>query len=116
MNVMVRYDNGTQLNYALSAYDAWEGNHIAFNGTKGRLEHRLVEKVGTAGAGETQSMSAGVSTRIIRCAALRATSSHGPAPAATVPATMPCSLKFSVARQWTNTSRFPTSGAAPGQP
>lgn len=65
MNVMVRYDNGTQLNYALSAYDAWEGYHIAFNGTKGRLEHRIVEKVGAAGASETQSMSAGVSTRII---------------------------------------------------
>jgi hypothetical protein len=65
MNVMVRYDNGVQLKYALSAYDAWEGYHIAFNGTKGRLEHRIVEKVGAAGASETQSMSAGVSTRII---------------------------------------------------
>eukprot|EP01031_Cornospumella_fuschlensis_P047705 gene47705-58443_t len=41
MNVMVRYDNGAQLNYALSAYDAWEGYHIAFNGTKGRIEHRI---------------------------------------------------------------------------
>ena len=65
MNVMVRYDNGVQLSYALSAYDAWEGYHIAFNGTKGRLEHRIVEQVGVAGAGETQSMSEGVSTRII---------------------------------------------------
>jgi predicted dehydrogenase len=65
MNVMVRYDNGAQLSYALSAYDAWEGYHIAFNGTKGRLEHRMVEKVGVAGAGEIQSMSEGVSTRII---------------------------------------------------
>ena len=65
MNVMVRYDNGVQLNYALSAYDAWEGYHIAFNGTKGRLEHRTVEKVGVAGANEVQSMSEGVHTRII---------------------------------------------------
>ena len=54
-----------QLKYALSAYDAWEGYHIAFNGTKGRLEHRIVEKVGVAGANEVQSMSEGVELRII---------------------------------------------------
>ncbi len=65
MNVMVKYDNGVQLNYALSAYDAWEGYHIAFNGTKGRIEHRIVESAGVAGANETQSKSEGVSTRII---------------------------------------------------
>ena len=65
MSVMVRYDNGVQLNYALSAYDAWEGYHIAFNGTKGRLEHRIVETAGVAGANEIQSKSTGVSTRII---------------------------------------------------
>ncbi|TFW27317.1 Gfo/Idh/MocA family protein [Massilia horti] len=65
MNVMVRYDNGVQLKYALSAYDAWEGYHIAFNGTKGRLEHRIVESAGAAGAGQVQSKSNEVSTRII---------------------------------------------------
>jgi predicted dehydrogenase len=65
MNVMVRYDNGVQLKYALSAYDAWEGYHIAFNGTKGRLEHRIVESGGAAGAAKVQSGSEGVSTRII---------------------------------------------------
>jgi predicted dehydrogenase len=65
MNVMVRYDNGVQLKYALSAYDAWEGYHIAFNGTKGRLEHRIVEQAGAAGANNVQSKSENVSTRII---------------------------------------------------
>ncbi|MBB3219792.1 Gfo/Idh/MocA family protein [Pseudoduganella umbonata] len=65
MNVMVRYDNGTQLTYALSAYDAWEGYHVAFNGTKGRLEHRIVEQVGAAGASEVQSKSNVVETRVI---------------------------------------------------
>ncbi|MES2151950.1 MAG: Gfo/Idh/MocA family oxidoreductase [Pseudomonadota bacterium] len=65
MSVMVRYDNGVQLKYALQAYDAWEGYHIAFNGTKGRLEHRIVESAGTAGAAAVQSKSTGVSTRII---------------------------------------------------
>ncbi len=65
MNVMVRYDNGTQLKYALSAYDAWEGYHIAFNGTKGRLEHSIVEQAGAAGANEVQSKSEGVKIRVI---------------------------------------------------
>ncbi|WP_228893271.1 Gfo/Idh/MocA family protein [Pseudoduganella aquatica] len=65
MNVMVRYDNGVQLKYALSAYDAWEGYHIAFNGTKGRLEHRIVESAGVAGANETQSRSDNVQIRVI---------------------------------------------------
>jgi predicted dehydrogenase len=65
MNVMVRYDNGAQLNYALSAYDAWEGYHIAFNGTKGRIEHRIVESGGAAGAAKVQSASTGISTRVI---------------------------------------------------
>lgn len=39
MNVMVRYDNGNTLSYSLNAFCAWEGYRIAFNGTKGRLEH-----------------------------------------------------------------------------
>ena len=65
MNVMVKYDNGVQLNYALSAYDAWEGYHIAFNGTKGRIEHRIVESAGVAGASEIQSKSNNVQTRVI---------------------------------------------------
>ncbi len=65
MNVMVKYDNGAQLNYSLSAYDAWEGYHVAFNGTKGRLEHRIGESTGTSGASEVQSKSDAVSIRII---------------------------------------------------
>lgn len=65
MNVMVRYDNGVQLNYALQAYDAWEGYHIAFNGTKGRLEHSIVESAGVAGANAVQSKSNAVTTRVI---------------------------------------------------
>jgi predicted dehydrogenase len=38
MNLAVRYKNGTQLSYSLTAYSPWEGYRIAFNGTKGRLE------------------------------------------------------------------------------
>jgi len=67
MNVVVRYDTGTTLSYSLNAFNAWEGYHIAFNGTKGRIEHSVVEQAGVAGADETQGKikDDGVTTRII---------------------------------------------------
>lgn len=39
MSVLVKYRTGTVLNYSLNAYLPREGFHIAFNGTKGRLEY-----------------------------------------------------------------------------
>ncbi len=39
MNVSVEYRNGITMSYSLNAFSPWEGYHIAFNGTKGRLEH-----------------------------------------------------------------------------
>ena len=50
MNVIVRYRTGATLSYSLNACNAWEGYHIAFNGTKGRLEHSIVEQAFSAGA------------------------------------------------------------------
>jgi predicted dehydrogenase len=38
INLAVRYKNGAQLSYSLTAYSPWEGYRIAFNGTKGRIE------------------------------------------------------------------------------
>jgi predicted dehydrogenase len=43
MNVIVKYKTGATLSYSLNAMNAWEGYQIAFNGTKGRLEHSIVE-------------------------------------------------------------------------
>ena len=40
MNVIVKYKTGATLSYSLNAFNAWEGYTIAFNGTKGRIEHR----------------------------------------------------------------------------
>ncbi|MET0497720.1 MAG: Gfo/Idh/MocA family oxidoreductase [Steroidobacteraceae bacterium] len=67
MNVVVGYDTGATMSYSLNAFNAWEGYHVAFNGTKGRLEHSIVEQAGVAGAGTPQSGSEadGVRTRII---------------------------------------------------
>jgi predicted dehydrogenase len=67
MNVIVQYDTGANLTYSLNAFNAWEGYVIAFNGTKGRLEHSIVEGGAVFGGIETPGASTpgGTSTRII---------------------------------------------------
>src|SRR5204863_8157376 len=67
MNVIVKYKTGATLSYSLNAFNAWEGYTVAFNGTKGRLEHRLVEAGATsAGAANYQGVEAdAVLTRVI---------------------------------------------------
>jgi predicted dehydrogenase len=39
MNVTVQYKSGVVMAYSLNAFSPWEGYHIVFNGTRGRLEH-----------------------------------------------------------------------------
>lgn len=43
MGLVVRYQNQATMTYHLTAYSPWEGYHIGFNGTKGRLEIHLEE-------------------------------------------------------------------------
>ena len=43
MGLVIRYQNNVTMTYHLTAYSPWEGYHIAFNGTKGRLEIHLEE-------------------------------------------------------------------------
>lgn len=67
MNVIVSYDTGTTLSYSLNAFNAWEGYQIAFNGTKGRIEHSIVEQIYVSGTNTVQGGIAegGVRTRVI---------------------------------------------------
>jgi predicted dehydrogenase len=67
MNVLVGYDNGATLSYSLNAFNAWEGYTVSFNGTKGRLEHKIVESVYVNGTETVQGGIAdgGVTTRVI---------------------------------------------------
>jgi predicted dehydrogenase len=51
MNVLVRYNTGATMSYSLNAFNAWEGYIIVFNGTQGRLEHKMEEKVYLNGDG-----------------------------------------------------------------
>jgi predicted dehydrogenase len=64
MNVIVGYEGGTTLSYSLNAFNAWEGYSVAFNGTRGRLEHSAVENALIAGATSAQGQEV-VTTRII---------------------------------------------------
>jgi hypothetical protein len=51
MSLSVRYRRGAILNYLLHAYSPYEGYRIAFNGTKGRLEHAAYENTYMSGDG-----------------------------------------------------------------
>lgn len=44
LGVTVKYQSGTILTYSLNAYMPWEGFNISFNGSKGRIEMKVVEK------------------------------------------------------------------------
>jgi len=67
MNVIVGYDTGATLCYSLNTFNAWEGYTIAFNGTKGRLEHTMVEQIYISGSGGVQGgiKEGGITLRMI---------------------------------------------------
>jgi predicted dehydrogenase len=64
MNVMVRYNTGATLSYSLNAFNAWEGYCISFNGTKGRLEHKVEESLSISGDGSVPGAIKGDGTYI----------------------------------------------------
>ncbi|HNW59673.1 MAG TPA: Gfo/Idh/MocA family oxidoreductase [bacterium] len=64
MNVLVRYDNHVTMAYSLNAFNAWEGYHVVFNGTKGRLEHKAEEQVYLFGDGSVPGAIKGDGTFI----------------------------------------------------
>jgi predicted dehydrogenase len=43
LSVLVKYQNKVQMTYSLNAYLPWEGLNVVFNGTKGRIEMKIVE-------------------------------------------------------------------------
>jgi predicted dehydrogenase len=67
MNVLVTYDNNVTLCYSLNAFNSWEGYTIVFNGTKGRIEHRIVESIYVSGTDTVQGgiERGGVTTRVL---------------------------------------------------
>lgn len=55
MNALVRYSNGASMSYSVNAFMPFEGFHLAFNGTKGRLEVRDYERQPWPVAEETEA-------------------------------------------------------------
>ena len=51
MDVTVTYRSGARMSYSLHSFMPWEGYTVAFNGTKGRLEHICMETVYFSGDG-----------------------------------------------------------------
>lgn len=52
LGVLVTYKNKAILTYSLNAYLPWEGFVVSFNGTKGRIDVRIVEKSYVNSGGE----------------------------------------------------------------
>lgn len=51
MNLVVNYQNGTLMSYSLNTSMPWEGYEVAFNGSKGRMEHKCMETIYISGDG-----------------------------------------------------------------
>jgi predicted dehydrogenase len=51
VSAVVEYESGARLSYSLHAFAPWEGYTVAFNGTRGRLEHRMEETSYASGDG-----------------------------------------------------------------
>jgi predicted dehydrogenase len=67
MNVLVRYDNDVTLCYSLNAFNSWEGYTVVFNGSKGRIEHKVAEGIYVSGTDTVQGgiKEGGTQTRVI---------------------------------------------------
>ena len=67
MQLVVNYKNGVKMSYSLNAFMPWEGLTINFNGTRGRLEHKVVETsyINADGTIPGQTVKKGTYTRII---------------------------------------------------
>ena len=64
MHVVVDYRNGAKMSYSLHSFMPWEGYVVAFNGTKGRMEHVCQERVYISGDGTVQGALVPQGTRI----------------------------------------------------
>jgi len=64
LGVLVRYKNKAILTYSLNAYLPWEGFQVHFNGSKGRMEVKVVEAPYVNSGGRKEDEGAAVMKRI----------------------------------------------------
>ncbi|EPA8122367.1 Gfo/Idh/MocA family protein [Enterococcus faecium] len=60
LGVTVKYETGTILTYSLNAYMPWEGFNVSFNGSKGRIEMKVIEKSYINAGGDKKDEGAAV--------------------------------------------------------
>ncbi|MEF3306048.1 Gfo/Idh/MocA family oxidoreductase [Paenibacillus sp. GYB003] len=58
LGVMVRYKNKAIMTYSLNAYLPWEGYNVVFNGSKGRIEMKVVERAYVNSGGKKEDEGA----------------------------------------------------------
>ncbi len=61
------FNNNITMSYSLNAFNSWEGYSIVFNGTRGRVEHQIQEKIYISGTDTEQGgiQEGGTTTKII---------------------------------------------------
>lgn len=64
MGVMVKYESGAILTYALNAYSPYEGFRVCFTGTKGRIEMSVTEASYVNAGGDSKLEGAATSKKI----------------------------------------------------
>ncbi|MDE1547599.1 Gfo/Idh/MocA family protein [Jeotgalibaca caeni] len=65
LGAIVKYDRGTILTYSLNAYMPWEGFNVVFNGSKGRIEMKVVESSYINAGGDKENEGALVGKSIM---------------------------------------------------
>lgn len=67
MNVLVKYNTGAQMSYSLTSYMPWEGYNVSFNGSKGRIEYKVMEKSYINAGGDSKDEGAHTYKKITVC-------------------------------------------------
>lgn len=65
LGATVKYNTGAILTYSLNAYMPWEGFNVAFNGSKGRIEMKVVEKTYINAGGDKENEGALIGNTIM---------------------------------------------------
>jgi hypothetical protein len=77
MNVMVTYDNDATLSYSLTAFAPWEGYVVTLNGSKGRIEHKVIESPSATAPASSKSYDISLSVHPLRKPAYPVTARTG---------------------------------------
>jgi len=64
MGAIIRYKNNTIMTYSLNCYMPWEGYVVNLNGSKGRIEVKVIEQSYISGGGEKSDEGAHMSKKI----------------------------------------------------